>query len=47
MTAWLADNPQGKFGRHAYKLGAYGLTPEALRPRFERYLSRYQVEAEG
>lgn len=47
MKAWLADNPQGKFGKHNYKLDAYGLTPEALRPRFERYLSRYKVEAEG
>ncbi len=47
MRAWLADNPQGKFGRHTYKLDAYGLTPEGLRPRFERYLSRYDVEPEG
>ena len=47
MRAWLADNPQGKFGKHAYKLDQYGLTPEGLRPRFERYLSRYEVEPEG
>jgi hypothetical protein len=47
MRAWLADNPQGKFGRHTYRLAEYGLTPEALRPRFERYLSRYEVESEG
>jgi Sulfotransferase family len=47
MKAWLADNPQTKFGRHAYKLGEYGLAPETLRPRFERYLSRYHVEPEG
>ena len=47
MRAWLADNPQGKFGRHTYKLDRYGLTPEGLRPRFERYLSRYAVEPEG
>ena len=25
MRAWLADNPQGKFGRHEYKLAEYGL----------------------
>jgi hypothetical protein len=47
MQAWLDDNPQGKFGKHEYKLAQYGLTPEGLRPRFERYLSRYDVEAEG
>jgi Sulfotransferase family len=47
MRAWLADNPQGKFGNHSYKLDAYGLTPAGLRPRFERYLSRYRIEPEG
>jgi hypothetical protein len=47
MRAWLADNPQDKFGRHEYQLAKYGLTPEMVRPRFERYLSRYQVEREG
>lgn len=47
MQTWIDDNPQGKFGRHEYKLGEFGLTPEQLRGKFERYLSRYQVEAEG
>lgn len=47
MTNWLNDNPQDKFGRHEYKLAQYGLTPEQLRGKFERYLSRYEVEAEG
>jgi hypothetical protein len=47
MRAWLADNPQGKFGKHEYKLAKFGLTPETLRPRFERYLAEYDVEAEG
>jgi hypothetical protein len=37
MRVWLDDNPQGKFG----------LSPERLRPRFERYLSEYAVEPEG
>ena len=47
MSAWLADNPQDKFGRHEYKLAQYGLTPELLTGKFERYLSRYDVEREG
>jgi len=47
MQRWLDDNPQGKFGKHDYKLGEYGLTPEGVRASFERYLSRYDVEAEG
>jgi Sulfotransferase family len=47
MRAWLADNPQDKFGRHEYKLAQYGLTPQAVRSMFERYLSEYEVESEG
>lgn len=47
MQAWIDDNPQGKFGRHEYKLGEFGLTPDQVRGMFERYLSRYDVEAEG
>lgn len=47
MRAWLADNPQGKFGKHEYALAQFGLTPDKVRSMFERYLSRYQIEAEG
>lgn len=47
IQAWVDDNPQGKFGRHEYKLAQYGLTQAALEPMFERYLSRYDVAREG
>jgi hypothetical protein len=47
MRAWLADNPQDKFGRHEYKLAQFGLSPDQLTGMFERYLSRYEVEREG
>ena len=47
MRAWLDDNPQDKFGKHAYKLEQFGLSVEKLTPLFERYLSRYEVEREG
>lgn len=47
MRAWLADNPQDKFGKHEYKLAQFGLTPEQVRGMFERYLSEYDVEREG
>jgi Sulfotransferase family len=47
MSTWLADNPQGKFGKHEYALAQFGLTADQIRSRFERYLSQYQVEAEG
>lgn len=47
MRAWIGDNPQDKFGKHEYKLARFGLSPQLLRPLFERYLSRYDVEPEG
>ncbi|CAN5415281.1 sulfotransferase [soil metagenome] len=47
MQAWLDENPQGKFGKHEYALDQYGLSVEALTPRFERYLSQYDVAREG
>jgi len=47
MRAWIAANLQGKFGKHEYKLAKFGLTPEGVRPRFERYLAEYDIEPEG
>lgn len=47
MRQWLADNPQGKFGKHEYKLTAYDLDAEALKPRFQDYITRFDVEVEG
>jgi Sulfotransferase family len=47
MQGWINDNPQDKFGKHEYKLAQYGLTPDGVRKKFERYLSQYDVEAEG
>jgi hypothetical protein len=47
MQTWLDDNPQEKFGKHEYKLAQFGLTVEGVRGKFERYLSEYDVEAEG
>jgi len=47
IQAWIDANPQGKFGRHTYKLAEFGLTPERVRAEFEGYLSEYDVEPEG
>ena len=47
MQTWLDENPQGKFGKHEYALDQYGLSVETLTPRFERYLSQYDVAREG
>lgn len=47
MQAWLDANPQGKFGKHDYKLAQYGLSVKELAPKFERYLSQYDIAREG
>jgi len=47
LKAWVDDNPQNKFGRHEYKLAEFGLSVDQLKPVFERYLSRFDVEPEG
>ncbi len=38
MRQWLADNPQGRFGKHSYNLEQFGLTQAALKPFFSDYL---------
>jgi hypothetical protein len=47
MGEWLAENPQGKFGKHEYRLEDYGLTKQALEPLFADYLDKHDVELEG
>jgi hypothetical protein len=47
MRAWLAANPQGRFGKHAYGLDEFGLSRAQLMPYFEDYLKRFDIEAEG
>ncbi|MFV8816739.1 sulfotransferase family protein [Haliea sp. E17] len=47
MQSWLDDNPPAKFGEHEYKLGQFGLSPDTVRPHFERYLSTYDIAMEG
>jgi hypothetical protein len=43
MLTWLADNPQGKGGRHEYSLGTFGLSADGVRRRFAWYTDRYRV----
>jgi hypothetical protein len=47
MRAWLADNPQGKHGRHSYDLPTFGLDEPALRERFGFYYQRYPEALAG
>lgn len=47
MQGWLDDNPQDKFGKHEYNLAKFCLSVEGVKPAFERYLSRYNVESDA
>lgn len=47
MRAWLADNPQDKFGKHEYRLAQYGIDTRTAEALFEPYLARYDVAREG
>jgi hypothetical protein len=47
MEAYLAANPKGKHGRHAYSLEDYGLTARSVRARFADYIERYDIPVKG
>lgn len=47
IQAWLDANPQGKFGRHEYKLDEFGLTVDQVRANFADYLAAYDILPEG
>jgi hypothetical protein len=47
MTSWLAANPQGRFGKHAYDFDAFGIAKAAATPYFEDYLKAFDIEMEG
>lgn len=47
MRAWLAENPQGRFGAHRYSLEQYGLTIDDLKPMLAPYLEQFAPEKEG
>ncbi|MET0391124.1 MAG: sulfotransferase [Polyangiales bacterium] len=43
MQAWLAANPQGRFGQHSYSLSQWELTQRDLEPYFSDYLRVHPV----
>lgn len=43
MNNWLAENPQGRFGKHGYTLSESGFTKKDLIPYFADYLKTYPV----
>ncbi|MEX2255290.1 MAG: sulfotransferase [Acidimicrobiia bacterium] len=46
ISAYVAENPKGKFGTHGYDLAEYGLDAGELRERFAGYVERYDIPAE-
>ena len=47
MAAYLADNAQGKHGKHVYSLEEYGLTPGLVRERFADYCRDFAIPQKG
>ena len=43
MTAYMADNQQGKHGKHVYDLAEFGLTEAGVRDHFGDYCERYRI----
>jgi hypothetical protein len=43
MTNLLADNPQGKHGKHVYSLEEFGLTANEVRKHFADYCERFSI----
>jgi hypothetical protein len=46
MTQHIASHPKGRFGRHAYDLGEFGLDAAMIAERFRPYVERYDVPLE-
>jgi hypothetical protein len=47
MTRLLAENPQGKHGKHVYSLEEFGLTADGVRAHFKDYCERYGIRSKG
>jgi hypothetical protein len=43
MVKLLANNPQGKHGKHSYSLAEFGLSASGVRAHFKDYCERYQM----
>ena len=43
MNEMLADNPQGKHGKHVYSLEEFGLTATGVRHHFRDYCERFDI----
>jgi Sulfotransferase family len=47
MGAMLAANPQGKHGKHDYRLEDYGLTRDGVHAHFRDYTERFGIACRG
>lgn len=47
QEAYMADNQQGKHGKHSYDLAEFGLSKEGVRERFKDYIERYDIPVKG
>jgi Sulfotransferase family len=47
MQAMLAANPQGKHGKHEYRLEDYGLTRGQVHEHFADYIARYGISVKA
>lgn len=47
MQAMLDANPQGKHGKHDYRLEDYGLTRASVYDHFAEYIERFQISIKG
>jgi len=43
LRAFLGEFPRGRFGRHEYSMGAFGLNPEEEQERYSGYCGRFDV----
>ena len=47
MERFLAENPQGKRGRHTYSLANFGLQAETIEEQFRFYTEHFDLDARG
>ncbi len=47
MAGYMAANPKGKHGKHAYSLEEFGLSADSVREAFQGYIEDYGIEVRG
>lgn len=44
MRSWLAENPQGKHGKHSYSSGEFGISDDDVRQSFSAYIAEFDLD---